>query len=67
MAVVEEITWAENKQLVGATVEVLVAVGEGRKDERTGRLSGRARDGRLVHFATGDLDAASGPATSSRP
>ena len=41
--------------LVGETVEVLVAVGEGRKDERTGRLSGRARDGRLVHFAAGEL------------
>jgi tRNA-2-methylthio-N6-dimethylallyladenosine synthase len=39
--------------LLGRTVEVLVAVGEGRKDERTGRLSGRARDGRLVHFAAG--------------
>ncbi|BCB87795.1 hypothetical protein Psuf_051080 [Phytohabitans suffuscus] len=52
MAVVEDVTWAENKALVGETVEVLVAVGEGRKDERTGRLSGRARDGRLVHFAT---------------
>ncbi|MFG1883077.1 tRNA (N6-isopentenyl adenosine(37)-C2)-methylthiotransferase MiaB [Micromonospora sp. NPDC049102] len=50
---VEEITWAENKRLVGETVEVLVAVGEGRKDERTGRLSGRARDGRLVHFDAG--------------
>ena len=33
---------------------MLVAVGEGRKDERTGRMSGRARDGRLVHFALGD-------------
>ncbi|PZG15740.1 tRNA (N6-isopentenyl adenosine(37)-C2)-methylthiotransferase MiaB [Micromonospora craterilacus] len=53
IACVEEITWAENKKLVGETVEVLVAVGEGRKDERTGRMSGRARDGRLVHFATG--------------
>jgi tRNA-2-methylthio-N6-dimethylallyladenosine synthase len=52
MAVVEEVTWAENKALVGETVEVLVAVGEGRKDAHTGRLSGRARDGRLVHFAT---------------
>ncbi|MFJ2082969.1 tRNA (N6-isopentenyl adenosine(37)-C2)-methylthiotransferase MiaB [Micromonospora chokoriensis] len=52
VATVEEITWAENKRLVGETVEVLVAVGEGRKDERTGRMSGRARDGRLVHFAT---------------
>ncbi|MCU7730003.1 tRNA (N6-isopentenyl adenosine(37)-C2)-methylthiotransferase MiaB [Actinoplanes sp. KI2] len=55
IAELEAITWAENKKLVGEKVEVLVAVGEGRKDERTGRLSGRARDGRLVHFATGDL------------
>ncbi|GIJ77149.1 tRNA-i(6)A37 thiotransferase enzyme MiaB [Micromonospora phaseoli] len=53
IACVEEITWAENKKLVGETVEVLVAVGEGRKDERTGRMSGRARDGRLVHFDAG--------------
>jgi len=51
MACVEEITWAENLALVGSTVEVLVAVGEGRKDGATGRMSGRARDGRLVHFA----------------
>src|SRR4051812_42563721 len=55
IALLEEITWAENKKLVGRTVEVLVAVGEGRKDERTGRMSGRARDGRLVHFATTGL------------
>ncbi len=53
LAAVEEITWAENRALVGTPVEVLVATGEGRKDERTGRLSGRARDGRLVHFAAG--------------
>ncbi|MFI6266754.1 tRNA (N6-isopentenyl adenosine(37)-C2)-methylthiotransferase MiaB [Micromonospora sp. NPDC051006] len=55
IACVEEITWAENKRQLGETVEVLVAVGEGRKDDRTGRLSGRARDSRLVHFATGAL------------
>ncbi|GAA2187624.1 tRNA (N6-isopentenyl adenosine(37)-C2)-methylthiotransferase MiaB [Micromonospora lupini] len=55
IACVEEISWAENKRLVGETVEVLVAVGEGRKDERTGRLSGRARDGRLVHFDAGSF------------
>src|SRR4051795_7619656 len=55
IALLEEITWAENRKLVGEKVEVLVAVGEGRKDERTGRMSGRARDGRLVHFATGGL------------
>jgi tRNA-2-methylthio-N6-dimethylallyladenosine synthase len=52
----EDITWAENKTLVGRRVEVLAAVGEGRKDAATGRMSGRARDGRLVHFATGDAD-----------
>ena len=34
-----------------ATLEVLVAEGEGRKDGATHRLSGRARDNRLVHFA----------------
>ncbi len=55
IALLEETTWAENKKLIGSPVEVLVAVGEGRKDERTGRMSGRARDGRLVHFAVGDL------------
>jgi tRNA-2-methylthio-N6-dimethylallyladenosine synthase len=53
IALLEESTWAESKRLVGSTVEVLVAVGEGRKDGATGRMSGRARDGRLVHFATG--------------
>src|ERR1700743_1351118 len=47
---VSEITWAENKRLVGRTVEVLVAEGEGRKDAATHRLSGRAADNRLVHF-----------------
>jgi tRNA-2-methylthio-N6-dimethylallyladenosine synthase len=51
IATLEEISWAENKRLVGSTLEVLAAVGEGRKDTATGRLSGRARDGRLVHFA----------------
>jgi tRNA-2-methylthio-N6-dimethylallyladenosine synthase len=35
---------------VGRRVEVLVSVGEGRKDTG-GRLSGRARDNRLVHLA----------------
>src|SRR5689334_15629683 len=55
IATLEDITWAENKKQVGREVEVLVATGEGRKDERTGRMSGRARDGRLVHFATGAL------------
>ena len=45
-----QISWDENKKLVGREVELLVAVGEGRKDADTHRMSGRARDGRLVHF-----------------
>jgi tRNA-2-methylthio-N6-dimethylallyladenosine synthase len=49
-ALQEEIGWAENRAQVGRRVELLVAAGEGSKDARTGRLSGRARDGRLVHF-----------------
>jgi tRNA-2-methylthio-N6-dimethylallyladenosine synthase len=49
--VVEEISWAENKALVGRTVELMVAEGEGRKDLATRRMSGRAPDNRLVHFA----------------
>ncbi|HET7328691.1 MAG TPA: tRNA (N6-isopentenyl adenosine(37)-C2)-methylthiotransferase MiaB [Nocardioidaceae bacterium] len=47
---VNEIAWEENQRLVGSTVELLVAEGEGRKDAATHRLSGRAPDNRLVHF-----------------
>ena len=47
---VNEIAWDENKRLVGRTLELLVAEGEGRKDAETLRLSGRAPDNRLVHF-----------------
>ena len=47
----ERISWEENRAQVGRTVEVLVAEGEGRKDGATARLSGRAADNRLVHFA----------------
>ncbi len=49
--VVEEVAWEESKRLVGQTVELMVSEGEGRKDAATHRLSGRARDNRLVHFA----------------
>ncbi|GAA1906053.1 tRNA (N6-isopentenyl adenosine(37)-C2)-methylthiotransferase MiaB [Lapillicoccus jejuensis] len=54
LAVQEEIAWAGNRALEGRTVEVLVATGEGRKDAETRRLSGRARDNRLVHFSVPD-------------
>lgn len=47
----ERISTEENEKLVGSEVEVLIAEGEGRKDEDTMRLSGRAADNRLVHVA----------------
>src|SRR6476620_4671093 len=49
----ERISLEENAAQIGQSVELLVALGEGRKDTRTARMSGRARDGRLVHFAPG--------------
>jgi tRNA-2-methylthio-N6-dimethylallyladenosine synthase len=52
----ERISLEENTAQVGSSVELLVATGEGRKDASTSRMSGRARDGRLVHFAPGDRD-----------
>src|SRR6476659_6165195 len=50
----KRVSWAENRTVEGREVEVLVAPGEGRKDGATARLSGRARDNRLVHFAVPD-------------
>lgn len=52
--VVGDIAWTENKALVGRTVEVMFADGEGRKDGATHRVSGRARDNRLVHVKIPD-------------
>jgi tRNA-2-methylthio-N6-dimethylallyladenosine synthase len=51
VAVQDAISWDLAKQLVGREVEVLVGDGGGRKDAATGRVSGRSRDGRLVHVA----------------
>ncbi len=51
VALQDEISWAENRRIEGREVEVLVAPFEGRKDLETARMSGRARDNRLVHFA----------------
>jgi len=53
-ALVQETALAANLEFVGREVEVLVADGEGRKDQVTHRMSGRARDNRLVHFAPAD-------------
>jgi tRNA-2-methylthio-N6-dimethylallyladenosine synthase len=51
-----DIAWQENRRLEGRVVELMVAEGEGRKDEQTHRLTGRARDNRLVHFSAVDAD-----------
>jgi tRNA-2-methylthio-N6-dimethylallyladenosine synthase len=51
----ERISLEQNAAQIGAQVELLVATGEGRKDASTARMSGRARDGRLVHFTPGDV------------
>ena len=50
------IAWDENKKFVGKQIEVMVASGEGRKDDSTGRVSGRARDFRLAHIPQTDID-----------
>ena len=50
LAVQDQIAWDENLNVIGREVELLVADGEGRKDADTKRMSGRARDNRLVHF-----------------
>src|SRR5690349_20017 len=53
VALQDSVGWELNRELVGTKVEVLVSTGEGRKDADTQRMSGRARDGRLVHFTPG--------------
>jgi tRNA-2-methylthio-N6-dimethylallyladenosine synthase len=50
IALQEEISLEANRALIGTEVELLVADGAGRKNAATARMSGRARDGRLVHF-----------------
>ena len=69
----ERISGDENAKLVGAEQELLVQETHDKKD--TGRMSGRARDGRLVHFTVeGDIDRSVRPGdivhvtvTDSRP
>lgn len=51
VALQERISTEENKAKEGTAVEVLISDGDGRKDAKTDRVSGRARDNRLVHVA----------------
>ena len=48
---VGETALQENRKQLGRRVEVMFADGEGRKDVLTHRMSGRARDNRLVHVS----------------
>ncbi|HJD49624.1 MAG TPA: tRNA (N6-isopentenyl adenosine(37)-C2)-methylthiotransferase MiaB [Candidatus Corynebacterium intestinavium] len=50
IALQERIQAEDNQELVGTTQELLVQETGGRKDAQRHRMSGRARDGRLVHF-----------------
>ncbi|WP_370625528.1 tRNA (N6-isopentenyl adenosine(37)-C2)-methylthiotransferase MiaB [Corynebacterium sp. TAE3-ERU2] len=51
LALQERISEEENAAFHGREVELLVQAGGGRKNSATKRVSGRARDGRLVHFS----------------
>ncbi|GAA1344568.1 tRNA (N6-isopentenyl adenosine(37)-C2)-methylthiotransferase MiaB [Arthrobacter roseus] len=57
-ALQDRIAAEENAVQVGRVVEVMVTAQSGRKSAETGRLSGRSRDQRLVHFSVpeGQLD-----------
>ncbi|MDZ7577548.1 MAG: tRNA (N6-isopentenyl adenosine(37)-C2)-methylthiotransferase MiaB [Candidatus Nanopelagicales bacterium] len=46
---VARIAMEENSRFTGRTVEVMISDSSGRKDGSTSRVSGRARDNRLVH------------------
>ena len=62
VTLVDDIALAHNRAQVGRIVDLLVAQGEGRKDDATHRLSGRAPDNRLVHFTSpGDAGDGLGP------
>ncbi|MEH0111158.1 tRNA (N6-isopentenyl adenosine(37)-C2)-methylthiotransferase MiaB [Tersicoccus sp. MR15.9] len=51
IALQERISGEENRALVGSTAEVMITAATGAKADATGRVSGRARDNRLVHVA----------------
>ncbi|MFD6108009.1 MiaB/RimO family radical SAM methylthiotransferase, partial [Nocardia salmonicida] len=55
IALQDQVSWENNQALIGTEVELLVADGAGKKNAATARMSGRARDGRLVHFRPGDV------------
>jgi tRNA-2-methylthio-N6-dimethylallyladenosine synthase len=61
LALQERVGAEEAAKQVGRTLEVLVAEDSGRKSGERHRLSGRAEDNRLVHFALPQHDALARP------
>src|ERR1700746_2747865 len=66
LALVEQIATEENVRQDGTVAEVLVGEGEGRKGAATHRMSGPARDNRLVHFAPHDATPRPGDIVTTR-
>ena len=57
IALQERVCLEENQKLVNTEVELLVQADGGKKNAKTHRMTGRARDGRLVHFhPVGSID-----------
>lgn len=57
IALQERVCLEENQKLVNTEVELLVQADGGKKNTKTHRMTGRARDGRLVHFhPAGSID-----------
>ena len=57
IALQERVCLEENQKLVNTEVELLVQADGGKKNTKTHRMPGRARDGRLVHFhPVGSID-----------
>ncbi len=54
VALQDRISEEESARQLGRVVEVLVGEGAGRKDDASHRVTGRARDNRLVHVALPD-------------
>jgi tRNA-2-methylthio-N6-dimethylallyladenosine synthase len=65
-ALQDEISWDENRRLIGTEVNVLVGA-EARKDAATHRLSGRAEDSRLVHFEVPSANSRAGAVPEAVP
>lgn len=63
----KRIALEENQAVVGHTVELMVLDGAGRKDDASERLTGRARDNRLVHFTVPDATDVPGVADQRAP